>query len=313
MSGYDVAPKRRRVDQDYHTYVAPSTARTKAAANGRAEAARTAAAQLAKKDEQRETPLLDLATLPPASLQRYLSRYGLLEAHGSLSYHHAVFPVPPLPATLIPPLLASSSSGAGGASGPGSSRGRSRPAHTLRYKESDEEGGRRSASVVPQPHQQPPQHADAAGGGSRAGSQPNSGAPTPRMASAVAPAQGGGALTPALIADISAAPAPATGGGSVDHSSSASSSSNVGGHSSSTLPGAAGFMTTRKRVWQDPKTPEFADLTAYDDPQLVVDRLAARAKAHWDKKDTIKEGETLTNFIFALRMRAHTLRATPPG
>ncbi|KAL8287290.1 hypothetical protein RQP46_003742 [Phenoliferia psychrophenolica] len=80
--------KRRRQDQDYSVYVAPSTSRTaKQAANGRAaEAARTA--QL-KKDDSVHTPLLDLATL----LQRYLSRYGLLEAHGSLSYHHAVFPL----------------------------------------------------------------------------------------------------------------------------------------------------------------------------------------------------------------------------
>lgn len=46
----------------------------------------------------------------------------------------------------------------------------------------------------------------------------------------------------------------------------------------------------KKRVWQEPKTQEFADLSAYDDPQLVVERLAMRAKAHWDKKDSVKEG-----------------------
>jgi hypothetical protein len=46
-------------------------------------------------------------------------------------------------------------------------------------------------------------------------------------------------------------------------------------------------------VWQEPKTPEFADLTAYDDPQTVVNRLASRAKEHWDKRDSVKEGSVL--------------------
>lgn len=35
---------------------------------------------------------------------RLASTDGLLENQGSLSYHHSVFPVPPLPATLYPPL-----------------------------------------------------------------------------------------------------------------------------------------------------------------------------------------------------------------
>ncbi|KAK4706154.1 hypothetical protein P7C70_g53, partial [Phenoliferia sp. Uapishka_3] len=243
-----ISSKRRRIDQDYSAFVAPSTSRTaaKAAANGRAaEAARTA--QL-KKDDNVHIPLLDLATLPPASLQRYLSRYGLLEPHGSLSYRHAVFPVPPLPAHLIPPLT-----------GRGLNKTRSKPAHTLRSYEDDGEvgGGRRA-----RPHH-----------GNRSGS-----------------------------------------GGSGSGSGTETGLKHNGGANGATTNGRSnGAGREKKRVWQEPKMQEFAELSAYDDPQLVVDRLAARAKEHWDKKDSVKEGETLTNFIFALRMRAHTLRATPPG
>lgn len=95
------------------------------------------------------------------------------------------------------------------------------------------------------------------------------------------------------------------------------------------LDASQGTSKARKRTWYEPKTVEFADVTAYDDPTIVVERLAAKAKLHWDKRDSVKEGETLTNFIFALRMRGEllrsssesiadpwtdkTLRATPPG
>jgi hypothetical protein len=48
--------------------------------------------------------VLHLSSLPPAALQRYLSRYGLLTPSASLSYHNSVFPVPSLPAVLHPPL-----------------------------------------------------------------------------------------------------------------------------------------------------------------------------------------------------------------
>jgi hypothetical protein len=63
------------------------------------------------------------------------------------------------------------------------------------------------------------------------------------------------------------------------------------------------IMRRRKRSWHEPKMNEFANLTAYDAPQAVVERLAKKAKLHWDMRDSVKEGETLTNFIFALRMR----------
>lgn len=207
-NGYDSASsnnKRRRVDPDF-PYVAPSTSRTAAKAalqhqqhhqhqhksvpmnSGGGSHQNGSPANAGGKDRESTHQALDLSTLPPASLQRYLSRYNLLEPQGTISYHHAVFPVPPLPATITSPLVG----------------------RTLAKA--------RSTRVI-----------------------------------------------------------------------------------------------GKKRKWQEPKTVEFADLTAYDDPKLVVERLARRAKSHWDKKEQVKEGETLTNFIFALRMRAHTLRATPPG
>ena len=147
--------------------------------------------------------------MTPRQLQRYLSRYGLLEAHGSLSYHHAVFPVPPMPSNLVPPLT-----------GRVLNKTRSKPAHTLRSYE---------------------EH------------------------------------VPVLTHE------PGTGAGSVLVPSAEP-------HSRASSSSASAANNAKKRVWQEPKTQEFAELTAYDDPQIVVDRLAARAKTHWDKKDSVKEG-----------------------
>ena len=109
--------------------------------------------------------LLTFLPQPFLALQRYLCRYNLLDAHGSLSYHHAVHPFPRLPSELTPPLA-----------------------------------GR-----------------------------------------------------------LLAKPAPEETRG-------------------------------KKRGWREPKTPEFADLSAHDVPDIVVQRLAGRARAHWDKKDSVKEG-----------------------
>jgi hypothetical protein len=46
----------------------------------------------------------------------------------------------------------------------------------------------------------------------------------------------------------------------------------------------------RKRSWEEPHTVEFRDVTAYDHPQTVIDRLAQRAKVHWDQREGVKEG-----------------------
>ncbi|SGY19103.1 BQ5605_C014g07561 [Microbotryum silenes-dioicae] len=250
--------KRRRVEGDYG-YIAPSTSRTaaKAAAAQQAAQASTSTSTLtsssrahahanAASSQSQNTiasgiqflnptpreqdmmaaakarfaaPTLSLATLPPPALQRYLSRYGLLESHGSLSYHHAVFPVPPLPVVLPSPLTGRQLS----------SRRLYRPVTTTT---------------------------------TTGGANPNANT----TAMAMTEDQDGTTLNPA-----------------------------------------------KRPKWQEPKTAEFKGLSAYDDPVVVTNRLAAKAKEHWDKRESVKEGETLTNFMFALRMRAHTLRATPPG
>ncbi|GAA5973712.1 hypothetical protein JCM21900_004998 [Sporobolomyces salmonicolor] len=239
-TGYDssTATKRRRIgtaDLDYAYVANPTTSRTKQAASQRAqaEAARAAAAAAQGNPQTPDKPILSFASLPPTALQRYLVRYGLLEPQGSLSYHHAVFPVPPLPATLHPPLDG-------------------RALDFCRAKQTYDparRASRRNARVAAAGGEQPPARGE--------------GGPMQQQDAGWAPAAGGDGPW--------------------------------------------------QRRWHEPKTGEFARLTAFDDPQKVVDRLAKRAATHWEKRDSVKEGETLTNFMFSVRMRGHTLRATPPG
>ncbi|GAA5956014.1 hypothetical protein JCM10213_006534 [Rhodosporidiobolus nylandii] len=275
MSGYDsstslpsAAPtttKRRRVapsalDSDYApTGVAPSSTRAKAYAPPAAQQAPPGQAhRLAQQQQayyqqqqalaagggggagqqqgygygqqemvqQQRVPILSLASLPPAALQRYLSRYGLLPPHSSLSYHHAVFPVPLLPATLHPPL--------------------DRDTRTLQFRTA-------KRTYVPAYR-------------------------NARLAASTSAEEGAGAAGEGEGAE-----------------------------------GEGKKAQGKKRKWVDPKTPEFAGLTAFDPPERVMERLAVRATAHWEKRDTIKEAETLTNFMFSCRSRGHTLRATPAG
>ncbi|BGP41960.1 hypothetical protein JCM10450v2_006037 [Rhodotorula kratochvilovae] len=228
MSGYDsagtstgAATKRRRVnlDPDFYPGTAPTTSRTKAVYKAQQEAqARLAAQQQPQQGEPvPRQPILSLASLPPDAIQRYLSRYGLLEPQGSLSYHHAVFPVPALPRTLHPPL------------------------------EGRQLAIRRARTTY---------------------------VPAARNARLAPPAGGAEPVAP--------------------------------------TPGSAAAAGT-KRPWFEPTTAEFAGLSAFDDPHRVTERLAARATQHWEKRDSIKEAETLTNFMFSVRQRGKTLRATPAG
>lgn len=252
--------KRRKVDRqsDFDTpYVAaPSTSRTAAKAAALAASVRAAAVEALKisgpnagQREGSHVALLSLATLPPASIQKYLSRYGLLEPQGSLSYHHAVFPVAPLPEILTPPLTRRNSVSAGGY---GSSTGRDSSRDRRRAWALDEDLKSTQTSTQNSPIVSPP-------------------------------------LSVRLTESVS---------------------SNGTGNGTTTL---AHNNLHKRNWWSPPKTIEFTAVTAYDDPHIVVERLAAKAKTHWDKRDSVKEGETLTNFIFALRMRDKTLRATPPG
>lgn len=271
--------KRRKVDRqsDFDTpYVAaPSTSRTAAKAAALAASVRQAAVDALKisgpnagQREGSHVALLSLATLPPASIQKYLSRYGLLEPQGSLSYHHAVFPVAPLPEILTPPLTRRNSVSAGGY---GSSTGR------------DSSRDRRRAWALEEPRQDDL---------------------SPIVNYNHLKSNQTSAQNSPIVSPPTSANTPEYSGTSVPLNGSTSSN------------GASQLASNnlhKRNWWAPPKTIEFTGVTAYDDPHIVVERLAAKAKIHWDKRDSVKEGETLTNFIFALRMRDKTLRATPPG
>lgn len=104
------------------------------------------------------------------------------------------------------------------------------------------------------------------------------------------------------------------GGGSTQEDGAAAEGTNAPVGSPASAPDSTTTAPRgTKRPWIEPKTPEFAGLSAFDDPQKVIDRLAARATAHWDKRDSLKEAETLTNFMFSVRNRDRKLRATPAG
>ncbi|KAK4048150.1 hypothetical protein OIO90_005914 [Microbotryomycetes sp. JL221] len=260
---YSGSDKRRRLDDGYGSsaglYVAPSTSRTAAKARHDRAAHEAALKQATTRPkDDLPAPVLDLATLPPAALQRYLSRYGLLEPHGGLSYHHAVFPTPPLANAVEPPL-----------------HGRS-----LQFK--------RHASVFPQPD-----------------SLPGSSQPATSTSTSTSHVGDKQAQQPQGVLDQAPPPHMAV---TADERHKVDEAVAQGQQ-----PAAVTVSKGKKRAWHEPKAVEFARVSAYDDPQLVINRLAQRASAHFTTREGIKEGEFLTNFMFALRMRSHTLRATPPG
>ncbi|GAA5822580.1 hypothetical protein JCM11251_006384 [Rhodosporidiobolus azoricus] len=285
MSGYDSSTKRRRTtDDDYSPYqtVQPTTAR--AQANARQQQQRLAQQQQQHAQQQQQLqqqqqyyyhdqpphpkqpvpvvgqtrvltspapPQFSLASLPPTALQRYLSRYGLLPPTSSLSYRHAVFPVPSLPSSLPPPLdrdtrtlnLRTAKLSYVPAVRNARIRG-AREAVGVRVEDEEEEEEERGE-----------ERGEEVGKGKGEGEGNKAGEKAPER----------------------------------------------------------GTVKSLKRPWTEPRLPEFGGLTAFDPPEKVVERLAVRATAHWEKRDSIKEAETLTNFMFSCRSRGHTLRATPQG
>lgn len=223
--------KRRKIhlpqnDFDTPYIAAPSTSRTAAKAAAIAASLRAATVEALKlsgpnagntSNGSFHIPLLDLKTLPPEAIQRYLSRYGLLGegnggGGGGLSYCCAVFPTPPLAEVLSSPL-------------------------NVNRLDSEIIVTRRSKPLDLLNHE---------------------------------------------FVDI----LPTT-------TSLGSNSGGIG----------AGGSKKRSNEWFEPKMKEFKNVTAFDEQDIVVNRLAEKAKVHWDKRDAVKEGETLTNFMFALRMR----------
>ncbi|GAA99073.1 uncharacterized protein L969DRAFT_428862 [Mixia osmundae IAM 14324] len=61
-----------------------------------------------------------------------------------------------------------------------------------------------------------------------------------------------------------------------------------------------------------PQAEQLRDLSVWDGPDEAKERLARLAHSHWDRFPTVKEGETITNFMFAVRMKGKALKAVPP-
>lgn len=61
-------------------------------------------------------------------------------------------------------------------------------------------------------------------------------------------------------------------------------------------------------AWADPgepDAPELRGMTAYEGGyEQFQERVGRLAKAHWEKYQTVKEGETIVNFAYAIRMRS---------
>lgn len=203
---------------------------------------------------------------------------GLIDPQGLLSYHHAVFPVPALPETLHPPL-----------------EGRQL---NVRKAKMTYIPAARNAKILAA------RAAAAAATGGEGGDEvatttANTTGDDPVPVTNNSDQAGDGAadaIVTATVAASGSADPPAT-----DTAVAASSS----------VPGSR--LTPQARSWLEPKTADFASLSAFDHPDVVLQRLAARATQHWDKRESLKEAETLTNFMFSVRNRGRTLRATPAG
>ncbi|GAA5860687.1 hypothetical protein JCM3774_006251 [Rhodotorula dairenensis] len=280
-SGTGQKRRRANADPDFYPGAAPTTKR--AQANWRAaqeQAARQSSMQQLSQQQQQQMqqqqqqrdmdmqqprqPILSLATLPPEALQRYLSRYGLIDPQGLLSYHQAVFPVPALPETLHPPL-----------DGRQLNVRKAKATYIPAVRNAKIIAARTAAGVG-----EHDQAADEQAGASKDSTAPS----TLRDTNGTDPV---GGVPPTATAPAAAAATAAV------------------------LPGSR--LTPQARTWLEPKTADFASLSAFDNPDVVLQRLAARATQHWDKRESLKEAETLTNFMFSVRNRGRTLRATPAG
>lgn len=70
----------------------------------------------------------------------------------------------------------------------------------------------------------------------------------------------------------------------------------------------AGPSVSTNGAWTDPgepDAPELRGMTAYEGGyEQFQEKIGALAKAHWEKYQTVKEGETIVNFAYAIRMRS---------
>lgn len=215
---------------------------------------------------------------------------GLIDPQGLLSYHHAVFPVPPLPETLVPPL-------------------EGRQLNVRKAKQSYIPAARNAKILAAR--------GEAAQASGPAAYGPEGTGEGPDLQTSAATTEGSAAVGPS---SATGTVAPASTSSGLQPPVSAVTTTPAGGTATLTTTPAAAADSARDRAalgptrpWIEPKTPEFAGLSAFDDPDVVLARLAARATQHWDKRESLKEAETLTNFMFSVRNRGRTLRATPAG
>jgi hypothetical protein len=204
---------------------------------------------------------------------------GLIDPQGLLSYHHAVFPVPALPETLHPPLDGRQLNvrKAKMTYIPAARNAKILAARAAAAAATGGEGGD-EATTANTTSDDPVPVTNNSG-------QAGDGAADAAMTTAAAAAAASGSADPPATDDAAVA--------------------------ASSAPGSR--LTPQARSWLEPKTADFASLSAFDHPDVVLQRLAARATQHWDKRESLKEAETLTNFMFSVRNRGRTLRATPAG
>ena len=97
-----------------------------------------------------------------------------------------------------------------------------------------------------------------------------------------------------------------------EHGASSTSKAANAGAEPSTAKTLNGQMEPSPRSqepeWEDPGEPDAEELrgmTAYDGGiEQFRERLGGLAKTHWDRTQTVKEGETIVNFAYAIRMRS---------
>lgn len=203
---------------------------------------------------------------------------GLIDPQGLLSYHHAVFPVPALPETLHPPLDG-------------------RQLNVRKAKMTYIPAARNAKILAARAAAAAAAATGGEGGDEVTTANANGDDPVPVTNNSD---QVGDGATDAVMTTTAA-----TGSADLPATDTAAAGA------AASVPGSR--LTPQARSWLEPKTSDFASLSAFDHPDVVLQRLAARATQHWDKRESLKEAETLTNFMFSVRNRGRTLRATPAG
>ena len=226
-------------------------------------------------------PVLSLATLPVAALSRYALHYGLI-GPDPLTHAQATHPTPPLPLHL--------SLAAGPLSLP-RRRASLVPARRLQGQDRPD-----PAVVVTESEAVPPSTSITAT--TTAAATAGSGDAVPAQSQ-----QPGSTAGTTSVEDASTLTQQQEGDVQPGHEAIKDKGENRG-----TAPTAMSKRNNRGDAWRDPGEPDAQELrgmTAFEGGhEQFQDKIGALAKAHWDKYQTVKEGETIVNFAYAIRMRS---------